>query len=137
MTLPSFSRDDTVAVALAPGVGLGLATDDERWAIPTADPGAVLAELHDAGAPRWVWWGRTAADPIAVAAIPIDRCWDVAVVHRLLHGTWRAPLGVVWATLQGLDLDARGLPTVIRASVHYYNSEDEVDAVVAAVDEVR
>lgn len=35
------------------------------------------------------------------------------------------------------DLGARGLPTVVRASVHYYNSEDEVDAVIAAVDEVR
>ena len=33
-----------------------------------------------------------------------------------------------------VDLAARGLPTVIRASVHYYNSEDEIDAVVAAVD---
>ena len=111
MTLPSFSRDDTVAVALAPGVGLGLATATERWAIPAADPGTVLAELHAAGAPRWVWWGRgSAADPIAASGLPIDRCWDVTVVHRLLHGTWRAPLGVVWASLQGLDVDS--LPTM-------------------------
>jgi len=36
-----------------------------------------------------------------------------------------------------LDLEPRGLPTVIRASTHYYNSEDEIDAVIAAVDEVR
>jgi len=35
------------------------------------------------------------------------------------------------------DLGARGLPTVIRASVHYYNSEDEIDAVVAAVAALR
>lgn len=110
MTLPAFSRDDTVAVALAPGVGLGLATEGNRWAIPAVDPGAVLAQLHGAGSPRWVWWGRPAADPIATSGIPIDRCWDVTVVHRLLHGTWRAPLGVVWATLQGLDLDS--LPTM-------------------------
>lgn len=36
-----------------------------------------------------------------------------------------------------LDLEPRGLPTVIRASVHYYNSEDEIDAVIQAVDAVR
>ncbi|MDG1365942.1 MAG: DNA polymerase [Acidimicrobiales bacterium] len=106
MTLPVFSRDDTVAVALAPGVGLGLATTDEHWAIPAADPATILRELHGDVGPRWVWWGRgSAADPIAMAGVPIDRCWDVTVVHRLLNGTWRAPLGVVWASLQKLDLD--------------------------------
>lgn len=106
MTLPSFSRDDTVAVALAPGVGLGLSTGVDRWAIPASDPAAVVAELHATAGPRWVWWDRRGADPIALAGVAIDRCWDVSVVHRLLHGTWRAPLGVVWAGLQGLDLDA-------------------------------
>ena len=32
-----------------------------------------------------------------------------------------------------LDLEARGLTSLERASVHYYNSEDEVDRLVAAV----
>jgi cysteine desulfurase / selenocysteine lyase len=31
------------------------------------------------------------------------------------------------------DMDARGLPDLVRASVHYYNSEDEVDALVDAM----
>jgi selenocysteine lyase/cysteine desulfurase len=31
------------------------------------------------------------------------------------------------------DMQARGLPDLVRASVHYYNSEDEVDALVDAV----
>lgn len=33
------------------------------------------------------------------------------------------------------DFDPRGLETVVRASPHYYNTEDEVDALVAAVAE--
>ncbi len=32
-----------------------------------------------------------------------------------------------------LDFEARGVPEVVRASVHYYNTEDEVDRFVAAV----
>jgi len=32
-----------------------------------------------------------------------------------------------------LDFEARGVPDVVRASVHYYNTEDEVDRFVAAV----
>lgn len=32
-----------------------------------------------------------------------------------------------------IDMDARALPAVVRASVHYYNTEEEIDTVVTAV----
>jgi len=32
-----------------------------------------------------------------------------------------------------IDMDARGIPALVRASVHYYNSEEEVDAFAAAL----
>ena len=32
-----------------------------------------------------------------------------------------------------IDMDARALPAVVRASVHYYNSEEEIDTVVSAI----
>ena len=102
---PSFDKDDLVGLALADGVGVGFARGHERWAIATPDPAAVLQAIHSAGAPRWVWWGRETSDRIAAAGLPVDRCWDVLTVHRFLHGTWKAPVGEVWASLHGLSLD--------------------------------
>jgi cysteine desulfurase/selenocysteine lyase len=32
-----------------------------------------------------------------------------------------------------LDMEARGLTSVVRASVHYYNSEDEVEGFCATL----
>ena len=32
-----------------------------------------------------------------------------------------------------LDLSARGLPDLVRASVHYYNTEEELDRLVSAL----
>ena len=33
-----------------------------------------------------------------------------------------------------LDLGARGLPDVVRASVHYFNTDDELDALLTRVE---
>src|SRR6478735_7788401 len=47
-----------LAVAVAPGVGLGLATDDYVWAVPCDDDVATdtVAAIEQKLHPRWVWW---------------------------------------------------------------------------------
>lgn len=102
---PDIQRGDNIAIALQPGVGVGFAREQEQWFVEAHDPFALLTELNETHSPRWVWWDRTTATQIAQASLPIDRCWDVATVHRLLFGGWKTSLGEVWASLHGLPLD--------------------------------
>ena len=53
--LIDFARHDLVGVAFSPGVGLGLARGEDRWAIETTDPLAWFGELATSVDPRWVW----------------------------------------------------------------------------------
>ena len=61
---------------------------------------------------------------------------DPATVSAQLHGQ-RINTSTATTSRAWHDLGARGMAGVVRESVHYYNSEDEIDAVVAAVDAVR
>ena len=45
----------------------------------------------------------------------------------------RINLSVSDAAWTRIDMDARGIPALVRASVHYYNSEEEVDAFATAL----
>jgi DNA polymerase-1 len=62
------------------------------------------AELEQREHPRWLVSSAGAAlRPLVDAGVRVQRCWDVAEVHRLLHGGWHADLGRVWAAAHGLD----------------------------------
>lgn len=66
---------------------------------------AAAAVRHLAGAgERLVVWSaaRDLADVVAAGAVPA-RVHDLAEVHRILHGGWRADPGRVWAAAAGLD----------------------------------
>ena len=54
-----------------------------------------------------------------------------AIKHAL--GTAKINVSVSSASSTLLDMEARGLAQVVRASVHYYNNEDEVDRFARAV----
>ncbi len=75
-----------------------------------ARTGTVVEVVRDAArleaerSPRWVWWAadRDAA-PLVAGGLRVARCWDLAEVHRLLHGGLDAPPPLVWALARGLD----------------------------------
>ncbi len=69
------------------------------------------AEIELQEHPRWlVASAGGALQPLVTAGVRVQRCWDVAEVHRLLHGGWRADLARVWASAQGLDPDRAPKP---------------------------
>jgi len=114
--------DGTVAVAVGGQPGLG----DERTASGPGTPsgtgasgdGALAAEwvgsvgelavADDEVRPRWVTWSQEDAQRLVAQGVRLATCWDVAAVHRLLFGRWRADPGFAWAHLRGLPLD--GVP---------------------------
>ena len=101
------TRGSALAVALADGVGTGLAAAGRTWAVP-GEPAATVAAIERALAPRWTWWGRETADPLVAAGVRPAACWDVGSVQQLLCGGGRPAPAAVWASLQGLS--PAGLP---------------------------
>lgn len=86
--------------------------------------GAIGAEVHDKGTDRC---------GIVVFTVPGLEPADVVAALR----RERIHTSMAQARTAMPDLGARGITTAIRASVHYYNTEDEIEAVVAALDALR
>lgn len=95
-----------MAVAVRAGA-LALWGPDVRWSGPVGDGLDRVAALESRLAPRWVWWSAdVGATPLVAAGLTLRRCWDLAEVHRVLHGGWLATPGIVWAAAHGLDTAA-------------------------------
>ena len=105
------------ALAVAPGVGLGMATTTGKMSVARGieDPSVVVRLVEDALHPRWVLWSNDTAATLLRAGLRIATCWDVAAVHRLLFGGWRADPACVWAQLQHLALGT--IPTTAPADL--------------------
>src|SRR5207248_1503367 len=85
-------RGDLVAVAVAPGVGLGLAADSGALILPITvqDPASAVAEVERALQPRWVMWSSATAAVLTERGVRLSTAWDLVAVHRLIFGGWRA-----------------------------------------------
>ena len=103
-------RGARLALALEPGVGLGLGlSGGATIACSDADPAALVGVIEAELQPRWVMWSQATAAVLVAAGVRVATSWDLAAVHRLLFGGWRADPARVWALLNALPLDA--LPT--------------------------
>jgi DNA polymerase-1 len=103
-------RGDLVGLAVAPGVGAGVAAGEATWAvIDGAGSRAVvdgLRAVEDELRPRWAVWSHDTVVPLVEGGLRLATSWDLAAVHRLLSGGWRAQPALVWAAAHDLALDA-------------------------------
>jgi len=121
-------RGGLVAVTFAPGIGMGLATTSATATVRLStgdDPVAGLRRVEEELRPRWVTWSGETALALVRSGLRVATCWDLAAVHRLLFGGWRAEPGRVWARLHDLPTD--DLPT--GGPVDLFTPPDGGDAV--------
>lgn len=66
---------------------------------------ALARELEADLTPRWTWWSAAEIAPTLVTeGIVLQRSWDIAEAHRILHGGWEAGPGVAWAASHGIPI---------------------------------
>jgi DNA polymerase-1 len=93
-------------------------------------PGTITT-IADAGAyenqvrPRWATWSQETAQRLIAGGTRVATCWDVAAVHRMMHGGWRADPGYVWALLRGLP--AGEVPADEPPDLFSFGSGEETD----------
>lgn len=135
---PDARRFENWESNVAGKIGLGVAVDYAlRWGLP-----AIQARVTGLAA---ALRARLAVLPgVTVRDLGVEQCGIVtctiegrdltAIKEVLAHH--RINVTVSRAAWTRLDMDARRLPAVLRASVHYYNTEDEIErfcATLAAV----
>ena len=78
-------RGDLVGLAVAPGVGFGMATTTGEMSIARGieDPSVVIRLVEDALHPRWVLWSNDNAATLVLAGVRIATCWDLAAVRSV------------------------------------------------------
>ena len=83
-------RGGFVALVIAPNIGLAVALrDGTSISTSRADAEAVIRHLEAELRPRWVLWGRETM-LLVRAGVRVAKSWNIAAVHRLLNGGWRA-----------------------------------------------
>jgi len=81
--------------------------DAPGWRVPLGQAPAAMSRLDTSAGLRWVWWSAGTVVPQLLRIDPslrLARCWDLAAVHRLLHGGSRDHPSEIWCAAYGLDI---------------------------------
>ena len=97
------SGDDIAPMHAALGIVDG---ESIRTFVIDNDMVATIQAIESEIRPRWVVWSNSTALSLVRSGVRVATCWDVAAVHRLLFGGWRAEPARVWAALHDLPLDS-------------------------------
>ncbi len=92
-------------VVLLPRAGV----DAPGWRLPLGHAPSAMARLDASAGPRWVWWSAATVVPALLRVDPalrLARCWDLAAVHRLLHGGSRDDPRDIWCAAHGLAVSS-------------------------------
>jgi DNA polymerase-1 len=95
------SQGGLVGLAVEPDGTIAVAVPGE--ALATTPEQLLLADREIR--PRWAVWSQDTARALVAAGVRLTTCWDVAAVHRLLSGAWRADPAYTWARLHGVPAD--------------------------------
>lgn len=124
------ARGGFLGLAIADGVGLGLAREPGAigavsFAVPCSNPAAIVAALEVEFRPRWVWWSNATPAVLTAAGVRVATCWDLAAVHRLLFGGWRADPARIVAALSDLPIET--IPTMGQLNLLDIGGDDGSD----------
>lgn len=98
------ARGQLVGLALGgDGASAGIAVAGRRPVAVTGPAAELVAAADEALRPRWVMWSQATAARLVAAGTRVAVGWDVAAVHRLLFGEWRADVARAWARANGLE----------------------------------
>ncbi len=95
-------RGSFLSVTLSSHI-VALSNDKGSWVFAGANPVDSIAVIESVLRPRWVWWTSAAWEPVLRSGLRVATCWDLAAVHRLLFGGWRAEPARVWALLNAIS----------------------------------
>jgi DNA polymerase-1 len=125
-------RGDLVGLAVAPDGTVAVGLDDGGWTAPVSE----LAAADEALRPRWVTWSQETAQRLVTDGVRLVMCWDIAAVHRLLFGGWRADPGWAWAHLHDLPLDqVPAIESRSRGEADLFDAAQEQEAELSPADQ--